>query len=214
MSWNARRASFVLLALIVAVSAVWLDPGHAQVRVQQKQAVILPAPPPVPPPPGRGGANLNPDGFLNNGIHLVKDEKGRGKQIEAAIDYINDEDWAIAIERLQKLLVIEEDVFVRLKRKNVEGNEVFVWVSAKQEADRLIATLPAAGKDFYKATYGAKAARSAQEGQEKRRSRPAQRHHEEVRPHRRRRRCHQVARRLQIRSRRIHARSAVLQQAH
>ncbi len=101
---------------------------------------------------------VNPDGFLNNGIHLVKDEKGRGKQIEAAIDYIGDEDWATAVERLQKLLEIDEDVFVRLKRKNAEGSDVFVWVSAKQESDRLIGTLPAAGLDFYKSKFGAKAA--------------------------------------------------------
>lgn len=114
--------------------------------------------PPAVPQPGRPDANMNPDGFLNNGIHLVKDEKGRGKQIEAAIDYINDEDWATAVQRLQKLLEIEEDVFVRLKRKNAEGGEAYIWVSAKQEADRIIGTLPAAGLDFYKATYGAKAA--------------------------------------------------------
>jgi outer membrane protein assembly factor BamB/tetratricopeptide (TPR) repeat protein len=56
--------------------------------------------------------------------------------------------------------MIDEDVLVRLKRKNAEGSEDYVWVSAKQEADRLISALPAAGKDFYKATYGAKAADS------------------------------------------------------
>jgi outer membrane protein assembly factor BamB/tetratricopeptide (TPR) repeat protein len=164
MSWNARRASIVLLPLIFAFFTVWLEPGRAQVK---KDGVkILPAPPVPLPPVGKGGAtqpappggNMDPDGFLKNGIHLIKDEKGRGKQIEAAIDYINDENWATAVERLQKLLEIDEDVFVRLKRKNAEGNEVYVWVSAKQEADRLIGTLPPAGMDFYKATYGAKAA--------------------------------------------------------
>jgi tetratricopeptide (TPR) repeat protein len=174
MSWNARRASFVLLPLIFAFFALWLEPGRAQVKVEkEKKAAPVPAPPPpVPLPPGgaiappvggpvpvaQPGGNMDPDGFLKNGIHLVKDEKGRGKQIEAAIDYINDENWATAVERLQKLLEIDEDVFVRLKRKNAEGNEVYVWVSAKQEADRLIGTLPPAGMDFYKATFGAKAA--------------------------------------------------------
>src|SRR5579883_350259 len=157
MSWNARRASIVLLPLILTASAFWLEPGHAQVKMIDK-AKTVPIAPPAAQQPGRPDANMNPDGFLNNGIHLVKDEKGRGKQIEAAIDYINDENWATAVQRLQKLLEIDEDVFVRLKRKNAEGNEVFVWVSAKQEADRLIGTLPAAGLDFYKATYGAKAA--------------------------------------------------------
>jgi outer membrane protein assembly factor BamB/tetratricopeptide (TPR) repeat protein len=157
MSWKARRVSIVLLPLILAASALWLGPGHAQVQLEKKAVDVMIAPPAVQPP-GRADTNMNPDGFLNNGIHLVKDEKGRGKQIEAAIDYINDENWATAVQRLQKLLEIDEDVFVRLKRKNAEGNEVFVWVSAKQEADRLIGTLPAAGLDFYRATYGAKAA--------------------------------------------------------
>jgi outer membrane protein assembly factor BamB len=158
MSWNLRRASIVLLPLFVTFSALWLEQGHAQVKI---------AAPAVPAPPGKAKAaapaapsngNMDPDGFLKNGIHLVKDEKGRGKQIEAAIDYINDENWATAVERLQKLLEIDEDVFVRLKRKNAEGKEVYVWVSAKQEADRLLGALPPAGMDFYKATYGAKAA--------------------------------------------------------
>jgi len=163
MSWNARRVSIVLLPLVMVLSAVCLDQGHAQVKMEDKKAVpiAVPAPPGGAPGGGYGGDqtnNMDPDGFLKNGIHLVKDEKGRGKQIEAAIDYINDENWATAVERLQKLLEIEEDVFVRLKRKNAEGNEVFVWVSAKQEADRLISMLPSAGMDFYKATYGAKAA--------------------------------------------------------
>ncbi len=159
MSWNARRTSIVLLPLIIVLSTLCLDRGHAQVKFEEKKAggaIAVPAPPGAPYSEAKG--NMDPDGFLKNGIHLVKDEKGRGKQIEAAIDYINDENWATAVERLQKLLEIEEDVFVRLKRKNAEGSEVYVWVSAKQEADRLISTLPAAGLDFYKATYGAKAA--------------------------------------------------------
>jgi outer membrane protein assembly factor BamB/tetratricopeptide (TPR) repeat protein len=156
MSWNARRASIVLLALIVAVSAVWLDQGHAQVKGIKKE---------VPPPggPGRPGGTdkgANPDGFLNNGgIRLVKDEKGRGKQIEAILDFIDDGDqWLTVVERLHRLLKIEEDVFVRLKRKNDEGQDVYVWVSAKQEADRLIGTLPPDGLDIYKNTYGGEAA--------------------------------------------------------
>jgi outer membrane protein assembly factor BamB len=167
MSWNARRAFIVLLPMMFVLSAVCLDQGHAQEKKKQVKAPPPPLPVPAPPgvvapalapPAGQPSGNMDPDGFLKNGIHLVKDEKGRGKQIEAAIDYINDENWATAVERLQKLLEIDEDVFVRLKRKNAEGNEVYVWVSAKQEADRLISTLPQSGMDFYKATYGAKAA--------------------------------------------------------
>src|SRR5690348_6116980 len=155
MSWNARRASIVLLPLILTASAFWLEPG----RAQDKDAKMAPlAPPAAATPPARQNANMNPDGFLNNGIHLVKDEKRRSDQIQAALDYISDEKWDVAVQRLQKLLEIDEDVFVRLKRKNAEGDDVFIRVSAKQEADRLIGALPAAGKDFYNATFGAKAA--------------------------------------------------------
>jgi outer membrane protein assembly factor BamB/tetratricopeptide (TPR) repeat protein len=155
MSWNTRRAFLVLLALLVAVSALWLEQGRAQVKIAiQQQPGALPA---AVPPPGPD-ASVNPDGFLNGGISLPKDEKGRGKSIEAAIDYIKEEDWKTAIPTLQKLLEIDEDVFVRLTRKNAENKEVSIWVSVKQEADRLIGGLPAAGLDYYKVTYGARAA--------------------------------------------------------
>src|SRR6185312_6930246 len=103
---------------------------------------------PAPPiAPGGPQAGMNPDGFLNGGISLPKDEKGRKKAIEAADDYIREEKWDIAIPHLQKLLEIEEDVFVRLTRKNAEGKEVLTWVSVKQEADRLLGALPASGLD-------------------------------------------------------------------
>ncbi len=156
MSWNARRASIVLLALFAVVSAFGLEQVLAQIRGRP-----VPVDLPVAPPGGDSTAvnpAVDPDGFLNNGIQLLKDEKGRGKAIEAAIDYIGDEDWATAVERLQKLLEINEDVFVRLKRKNEEGKEVFVWVSVKREADRLIGSLPPAGMDFYRSKYDAVAA--------------------------------------------------------
>jgi outer membrane protein assembly factor BamB len=161
MSWNARRASIVLLALFLVISAYWMERVQAQLRGQIKGG---PIPVPVDPKPpleeGPNGVNpaVDPDGFLNNGIQLLKDEKGRGKAIEAAIDYIADEDWATAIEQLQKLLEINEDVFVRLKRKNGEGKEIFVWVSAKREADRLIGSMPEVGRDLYRAKFNEKAA--------------------------------------------------------
>ncbi len=156
MSWNARRASIVLLALFAVVSAFGLAQVLAQIR-GRPVSIPVPVAPPGADPTAVNPA-VDPDGFLNNGIQLLKDEKGRGKAIEAAIDYIGDEDWATAVERLQKLLEIDEDVFVRLKRKNEEGKEVFVWVSVKREADRLIGSLPAAGMDFYRSKYDAPAA--------------------------------------------------------
>jgi outer membrane protein assembly factor BamB/tetratricopeptide (TPR) repeat protein len=156
MSCNSRRASVVLLALLVAVSTVCLDSGRAQVKIAVPAQPAPAGGPMTVPAPADPGAN--PDGFLNSGISLPKDEKGRKKAIEAARDYIEDKNWPIAIERLQKLVEIDEDVFVRLTRTNAEGKEVLAWVSVKQEADRLIGSLPTEGMDFYKATYGARAA--------------------------------------------------------
>jgi outer membrane protein assembly factor BamB/tetratricopeptide (TPR) repeat protein len=154
MSWNSRRASLVLLALLVVVYTVCLDTGRAQ---DKDKAPAAPAGGPIAAP-APSDPSANPDGFLNSGISLPKDEKGRKKAIEAAKDYIEDKNWPIAIERLQKLVEIDEDVFVRMTRTNAEGKEVLAWVSVKQEADRLIGTLPAEGMDFYKATFGARAA--------------------------------------------------------
>jgi outer membrane protein assembly factor BamB len=159
MSCNSRRASIVLLTLVVAASAVCLDPGLAQFKQIEKDTDKGKLAPAQPPSEAKTpDAGMNPDGFLNGGISLPKDEKNRGKAIEAAIDYIEDKDWPVAIERLQKLVEIDEDVFVRLRRKNEDGKDIFVWVSAKQEADRLIGSLPSDGLDFYKAKHGAQAA--------------------------------------------------------
>lgn len=149
MSCHPRRVVFVLFVLIVAFASVWLKQGHTQI------AKIAPAAAPIAPAPTGG---MNPDGFLNSGITLPKDQKKRKDAIQAAQDYIKDKKWAIAVPHLQKLLEIEEDVFVRLTRKNAEGKDVLAWVSVKQEADRLVGSLPTDGMDFYKLTYGAKAA--------------------------------------------------------
>jgi outer membrane protein assembly factor BamB/tetratricopeptide (TPR) repeat protein len=154
---NPRRAVFVLLALIVGVSGVCLDQGRAQVKVM-KGIGVKTATPAVPQPPAEAKGDANPDGFLNSGISLPKDEKRRNKAIQAAVDYIEKGDWTIAIPHVQKLLEIDEDVFVRLTRKNADGKEVPTWVSVKREADRLIGTLPPTGLDFYKVSFGAKAA--------------------------------------------------------
>jgi outer membrane protein assembly factor BamB/tetratricopeptide (TPR) repeat protein len=154
MSWNARRASIVVLALIVAVSAVWLDHGRAQLE-KIKGGPIMPAPPGADKAKTERG---DPDGFLKGGITLVKDDKGRGQKIAAILDYIDDGKWDTAVDSLQQLLKMEEDVFVRLERKNDAGDKVYVWVSAKQEADRIVAKLPKEGMDWYKEKYGKTAA--------------------------------------------------------
>jgi outer membrane protein assembly factor BamB len=162
---SLRRASLVLLGVTLLASTAWLPEVSGQIKVQVKQAAPppgapVPLPVMVPPPPAPPPTNAaNPDGFEYGGISLPKDEQHLNKKIEAAVDYIREEDWKEAIPLLQKLLEIKEDVFARLMRKSPDGKEVPNWISVKTEADRLIANLPPNGRDFYKLTYGNEAAR-------------------------------------------------------
>jgi outer membrane protein assembly factor BamB len=89
-------------------------------------------------------------------ISLPRDNKLKS-QIEAAVDYIKEEDWVLATEILQKLVAIKEDVFAKVARKGADGKTAEVWTSVRAEANRLIASLPPKGMAFYQLTYGPKA---------------------------------------------------------
>ncbi len=108
----------------------------------------------VMPAPADNGPH---DGFENSGLSLPKDEKGLREKIKAAVDYIDDKNWAIAIPHLQKLVDMPEDVFVKIPVKSPDGKESVKHISAKSEAYRLIGSLPKEGMEFYKLTYGGKA---------------------------------------------------------
>ncbi len=154
MTWSLGRASLVLAAVAIVGSAALLQEAHAQNR--RGPIVIVPGGPPAPPAP------LDPDdrprdGFEYSGVSLPKDEKGFKDKIKAAVDYIDEKNWAIAIPHLQKLVDIKEDVFVQLPHKTADGKEGLRYVSVKTEADRLIGALPKEGLEFYKLTYGAEA---------------------------------------------------------
>jgi hypothetical protein len=86
-----------------------------------------------------------------------RDERGFKAKIQAAGDYIEEKNWAIAIPHLQKLADIKEDVFVQLPYRTPDGKEAPRRVSVKAEARRLIATLPPDGLEFYNLTYGPEA---------------------------------------------------------
>jgi outer membrane protein assembly factor BamB len=98
----------------------------------------------------------------NSAISLPRDNKLKS-QIEAAVDYIREEDWVLATEILQKLVSIKEDVFAKLPRKTPEGKNAEIWTSVRAEANRLIASLPPKGMAFYQLTYGPKAAEMLKE---------------------------------------------------
>jgi outer membrane protein assembly factor BamB len=156
MSRTLRRAILVLATVALFGSAALLDTAFGQNPVirRQIQIAIPPAVVPLPVPNGPGGiaAEADDPSEFSHAISLPKDNQLK-KQIEAAKDYIATEDWVTACDVLQKLVTIREDVFVQLPRKGPEGKERLVWTSVRAEANRLIATLPRKGLEFYKLTY-------------------------------------------------------------
>jgi tetratricopeptide (TPR) repeat protein len=81
------------------------------------------------------------------------------KKLEAAGDYIQDGNWVTATDALQDLLLLDEDI-VLPKQNGAFG-------SVKQEARRILASMPAEGRKFYAEMYGPKAAEFLKEGREK-----------------------------------------------
>jgi outer membrane protein assembly factor BamB len=146
MSWSYRRAFVVLLAAALFGATALLQTGYAQLKAVKTGIAIggaVPAPPADAKPAGPGE-------FV--GITLPTDSR-YASQIQAALDYIKDEDWVTATQVLQKLLELKEDVMVPVPRRNADGKDDKAMVSVKDEANRLIASLPPKGMEFYKLTY-------------------------------------------------------------
>jgi hypothetical protein len=76
-------------------------------------------------------------------------------KLAAAGDYIQAEDWMVVLPLLQRLLEMKQDTLTLLA--NREG-KLGRLVSVHAEAERLLAGLPNAGRDFYQSSYGARAA--------------------------------------------------------
>jgi outer membrane protein assembly factor BamB/tetratricopeptide (TPR) repeat protein len=93
------------------------------------------------------------------GLRLPTDPKVE-KQLAAAQDYLQERDWAQAIRLLQSIVDHPEEVFVSTRPPNR-------LVSAQQEAQKQIASLPKPGKEFYERTYRPAALRLLQEAREK-----------------------------------------------
>jgi outer membrane protein assembly factor BamB len=155
MSWSLRRASLVLSAVAVLGSVSFLQHASGELRALQKEA----PPPALPPKVTLRPSETDPykDAFDFSGLTLPTDNELK-KQIQAAVDYIHEEDWATATRTLQRLVERYQDVFVQLLRNGPDGKERLAWVSVKSEANRLIGKLPRKGMEFYKLTYGPPAA--------------------------------------------------------
>ncbi|HZY86888.1 MAG TPA: hypothetical protein VFE78_18790, partial [Gemmataceae bacterium] len=156
MTWSFRRAAAVLTATAVLGSFACLQLAYGR-RAKEPQ-FKAPAPPAGAAAPAKPGGPAAPkDEFEFSGISLVKDSNLK-QSVQAANDYIEAELWVDACRVLQKLIDRPDDVFVPVPRQSPDGKEVTAWVSVKKEANRLLANLPEKGKDFYKITYGPKAA--------------------------------------------------------
>src|SRR5207248_9675891 len=79
-------------------------------------------------------------------------------KLEVAPAYIKDGDWGTATQVLQWVLDHAEDAFVPVRRPGPDGKETVGWVSARTEANRLLATLAPTGREFYQVQHGARAA--------------------------------------------------------
>lgn len=132
---------------------------------------VLAQPPAVPPAVGgqpgaqrpflRGqlpaglmvAADVGPTNEFTDAITLPSDRQAK-KRIEAAEDCIKDEDWGNAARLLQALLDAKEDVFLQVRRQDLNGRETVHWTSVRAEANRLIGSMPAHGLQFYELQFG------------------------------------------------------------
>jgi outer membrane protein assembly factor BamB len=146
-----HRACSILLRSIILLACLFLlskstPKGNAQAVA--KQAVKAIGPIVVP-------ANAAKEGEFTDAISLPTDRKVRQNLEAAEQDYIKSAQWAEASKLLQSVLMSKEDVFVQVRRKGPDGQEKVRWVSARAEANRLLATMPSKGLDFYEVLFGA-----------------------------------------------------------
>jgi outer membrane protein assembly factor BamB len=135
-----------------AAGEIRLPPGviRPKIEVQVPREIKVQAPvvvqlQPTPPPVAVPSPNGEP-------VTLPED-RGAAARLEATRDYVRLEQWDEAVKLLQNMVESREDGFFRLKEKDPQGRETVRFTSARAEADRLLATLPPRGKDFYRLVH-------------------------------------------------------------
>jgi outer membrane protein assembly factor BamB len=150
MTWSLHRVKWVLVAVALLGGAAFLEQANARPpRIK-----------PIRPLPGTVAPAVDGavrDGFENSGLSLPKDEFGFKDKIKAAVDYIEEKDWATAVPHLQKMIDLKQDFTVKVTGKGPDGKETARYASVKSEAYRLIGSLPPAGMAYYKLTFGGQA---------------------------------------------------------
>jgi outer membrane protein assembly factor BamB len=148
MMWSLHRVKWVLVAVAVLATAAIVEQASGR---PPRIKPIRPIPTPVPPTLTDGTPH---DGFENSGLSLPKDEYGFKDKIKAAVDYIEEKNWPIAIPHLQKMVELKQDFTVKITGRGPDGKETIRYGSVKSEANDLIRKLPKEGVEFYKLTYG------------------------------------------------------------
>jgi outer membrane protein assembly factor BamB len=142
------------------VSLLLLLAGTAEGQVKPVPAMKQPGA--VPAKMGKKGGPANPDDPNTIGefgsVTVVTEKKYKDK-LEAAGDFMREKDWDRVVYLLQGLLDLDkEDVMVPVRRRDKDGKEVINWVSIRDEANRMIRSLPKEGMEFYRLQNNQKAA--------------------------------------------------------
>lgn len=117
--------------------------------------------------PDRSGP---PDKAERPEVVVLPSDPAVRRRLEAARDYIKERHWEQVGRLLQSILDSKEDNF--LKTVPPGGRGAIRWSSARAEADHLLVTLPAAGKEAYRATWEAQARQLLDDGLKRRDPRP------------------------------------------
>lgn len=126
--------------LVLSGLALW-QLGHAQIVLRKGVGRV-----------GFVGEQPDPNRKFSSAVRFPKDSKAQ-QAIRSAADLIQDQNWPKACEALQFLLSRPEDGFIRVKRN---GNNT-ITTSIRNEANRLLGTMPKDGLEIYEAMYGARA---------------------------------------------------------
>ena len=90
-------------------------------------------------------------------LPLVRTDAALAHKLAAVHDYVSIQAWVEAAHVLQTLLEGSDDTLVAVERVGKDDEELTVWTGLRAEAARLLATLPAPGRDAYQTVFGPRA---------------------------------------------------------
>ena len=157
------RLTGVMVVLgIVCLAGLAQQPGQKQpIQLKGKKATgVQPAFPGQMPagfPPGAKVPGMeipdsSPGNSFSNLVNLPTN-RDQARKLEAVRDYMQTGGWREVTQALQEILDHPQDYFIPVKR----GPDT-LWVSMRAEANRLLGSMPAKGKEVYEVLSGLRAA--------------------------------------------------------